>query len=230
MRDFIKNKKTKNFRIKGVQIFVKDPPAREVDLKLATSSALRRVPEHLLTNLETIYFGKFEYLDKLDLQAMYMNSSIFISNEIEDEEEIIDDLVHEVAHSIEEVHKEEIYFDGLLEKEFLQKRKSLWFSMKERGLSVELSDFLETEYNESFDLFLYKKIGYPVLSMYTKNLFYSPYATTSLREYFANGFEAFFMKEDLSRLKNLSPVLYEKLLTLVALEPDIKNQSTDNFY
>ena len=218
MRDFIKNKKRNNFKVNGIQVFIKDEPPSHVDLKSAIITSLKLVPKHLLTNLETIYFGKFEHLEKLDLQAMYMNSSIFMSNEIEDEKEIIDDLVHEVAHSVEEVYKEEIYFDGKIEKEFLHKRKSLWFLMKEKGISVDLQDFLNTEYDENFDLFLYKEIGYPALSMYSTNLFYSPYAVTSLREYYANGFEAFFMKEDLPRLKRLSPKLFEKLQTLTISE------------
>ena len=43
------------------------------------------------------------------------------------------------------------------------------------------------------------------------NLFYSPYAITSLREYFANGFEAYFNNKDRSRIHVLSPILFDKL-------------------
>ena len=43
----------------------------------------------------------------------------------------------------------------------------------------------------------------------------SPYAITSLREYFANGFEAYFLDVDnRNSLKNTSPVLYEKIANL----------------
>ena len=58
------------------------------------------------------------------------------------------------------------------------------------------------------------------MSSIASNLFYSPYAATSLREYFANGFEAFFMKEDVARLKNVSPALYKKMLYLMELKND----------
>lgn len=218
MRNFIKNKKEKHFRVRGVEVFIKDKLTNKVDLRTSVLSALRLVPKHLLTNLETIYFGKFDHLEKLDLEAMYMNSSIFMSNEIENEVDIIDDLVHEIAHSVEETHKEEIYADGSLEKEFLTKRKLLWQKLKNKGFSVDLKPFLETEYSEQFDRFLYKDIGYQTLSIFSTGLFYSPYGSTSLREYFANGFEAFFMKEDIPRLRKTSPVLYNKVSNLSSLE------------
>tara|TARA_B100000927_G_C16461202_1_gene467908 strand:- start:11 stop:691 length:681 start_codon:yes stop_codon:yes gene_type:complete len=218
MRKFIKRKEKKHFRIRGIEVFIKDELTNKIDLKTCILSALRLVPNHLLTNLETIYFGKFEHLEKLDLEAMYMNSSIFMSNEIENEVDIIDDLVHEIAHSAEETYKEEIYFDGNLEKEFLLKRKLLWQKLKEKGFSVDLNLFLETEYNEELDKFLYKEIGYQTLSMFSSGLFYSPYGSTSLREYFANGFEAFFMKEDIPRLKKTSPILYKKVSNLSNLD------------
>jgi hypothetical protein len=46
------------------------------------------------------------------------------------------------------------------------------------------------------------------LTSLTNEIFYSPYAATSLREYYANGFEAYFHKRDLAFLKNISPALY----------------------
>jgi len=67
---------------------------------------------------------------------------------------------------------------------------------------------------EDFDMFLYKEVGYPLLSSVVASLFYSPYAATSLREYFANGFESFFMNKDIGRLKNISPTLYKKISKL----------------
>ena len=63
-------------------------------------------------------------------------------------------------------------------------------------------------------MFLYKKVGYDIMRATTADLFHSPYAATSLREYFANGFEAFFLKEELSRLKFSSPKLFMKISKL----------------
>ena len=87
--------------------------------------------------------------------------------------------------------------------------------LKNEGFELELQHFLEPEYNETFDMFLYQEVGYPLLSSITTNLFYSPYGATSLREYFANGFEAFFLREEVSRLKVISPELFKKISELV---------------
>ena len=74
---------------------------------------------------------------------------------------------------------------------------------------------MNPEYDIEFDRFLYQEIGYPILTMLTVNTFYSPYGATSLSEYFANGFEAFFYHQDIERIKALSPNLIDKLTELL---------------
>ena len=91
----------------------------------------------------------------------------------------------------------------------------MWVLLKNEGYNLELNYFLEPDFNREFDNFLYMDVGYPILSLLTVNLFYSPYGATSLREYFANGFEAFFMREDIDRLKAISPKLFTKLVELL---------------
>jgi len=45
-------------------------------------------------------------------------------------------------------------------------------------------------------------------------LFISPYAATSLREYFATGFTDFYLYPDHNALSKVSPELYRKLIML----------------
>ena len=45
-------------------------------------------------------------------------------------------------------------------------------------------------------------------------LFVSPYAATSIQEYFANGFEKYFLDETRT-VKNVSPVLYRKIEEII---------------
>tara|TARA_B100000085_G_scaffold283356_1_gene313844 strand:- start:12783 stop:13448 length:666 start_codon:yes stop_codon:yes gene_type:complete len=215
LKKYIQNKKVDNFTISGIQVFVKDQITNEISAKAVLNKLLKMVPSHLLRNVESIYIGSFKTLEDKDLQAMYENSSIFVTNEQTDEQDMLDDLVHEVAHSVEEMYKIELYQDKQIEKEFLIKRKQLWEELNREGLAADLNYFLEVEYSRVFDEYLYMQIGYPTLSMATTNIFYSPYAATSLREYFANGFEAFFMKEDINRLKILSPNLFKKIIKLL---------------
>jgi Mlc titration factor MtfA (ptsG expression regulator) len=48
-------------------------------------------------------------------------------------------------------------------------------------------------------------------------VFPSPYAATSLREYFARGFEEYYMGRP-QELKNICPVLYSKMYNLHNME------------
>ena len=67
-----------------------------------------------------------------------------------------------------------------------------------------------------FDNLLYKEIGYPILANLTSGLFVSPYGATSIREYFANAFEHYFLN-DLTSVKLISPTAYDKIQELLEL-------------
>ena len=71
----------------------------------------------------------------------------------------------------------------------------------------------KVQYNEKLDSIFYKDIGYPTMTPIVQGIFYSPYGATSLREYFANAFEAYFYHKD-GYLKKVSPVLYNRIESL----------------
>ena len=72
-------------------------------------------------------------------------------------------------------------------------------------------------YDEKIDMYLYKDVGYEAMWNLINGLFPSPYSATSLREYFAIGFEYYFMGEK-NTIKKLCPVLYSKLENLEYME------------
>lgn len=221
LRSFIrnKNKNKKHFSWNGVEIFIKDEiKNKEISLNRVLKSLSKKIPKDFLINVDTMYIGEFDFLKDREVQAMYQNSSIFITNEQDDEEDLLDDIVHEISHSLEEVRSELLYSDGEMEKEFIQKRKKLYSLLSTEGIECELSWFLNPEYDEAFDMFLYKEVGYPLLSMLGSSMFYSPYGITSLREYYANGFEALYCYEEVSFIEKYCPVLYFKLLALLEEE------------
>ena len=75
--------------------------------------------------------------------------------------------------------------------------------------------FMDSEYDQEFDEFLYQDIGYNKLSELLRGVFITPYAATSLREYFATGFTEFYLYPDNHNyLKKISPELYKKILQL----------------
>ena len=177
----------------------------------------KSVFNHFLTNVDVIYVGDFDFLKERDVQAMYENSCIFVTNHQDSIDDMCDDIVHEIAHSLEDRYKDIIYQDGKIEKKFINKRKHLYTILTSEGYEVELADFLQPVYKRDFDEKLYREIGYETLNMLSASIFYSPYAATSLREYFANGFEALYHYRDYNFIKKACPELFDKLMELADL-------------
>ena len=166
-----------------------------------------------MKNIDAFYVGNFADFFKGDREfnAMYKDGAVYISPDQDDEEDLLDDIVHEIAHSLEEEYNSFIYGDGSLEAEFLGKRRTLYHFVDKPTLNVLY--YNNPEYDEKFDNHMYKDIGYDKLRLITPELFYSPYAITSLREYWANGFENYLLG-DRSTLKDISPVIYQKIYNL----------------
>jgi len=207
-----KQKQQKQYTWNQIHIFEKDPIVPgNFKFKQVLSKIQKFIPKKFFQNIDSIYVGDFSFLNRREAQAVYENSSIFVTNQQDSIDDMCDDIIHEVAHSIEEIQKNNIYSDGKLEKEFLLKRKSLYSVLKSEGYSGDLQYFMNVEYSQDFDNYLYSEVGYSALDMMSANIFYSPYAATSLREYFANGFEAVYFYRDGHIISKLCPVLYEKI-------------------
>ena len=203
-----------------VVVYVQNALPEDFDLNYVLEYIESRIPVHLAHLVDAIYVGDFSFLKERDINALYQDGAIYTTNDQSDEEDMIDDIVHEMAHSVEQLAGTEIYADGDVTEEFLGKRKRLYHILNTEGYKVPESMILETEYNKEFDEILYKTIGYDKLTFLTMGLFSSPYGATSLREYFANGFEGYFIG-DREGLKKISPRLYNKLEYLTNYEYNI---------
>jgi hypothetical protein len=62
------------------------------------------------------------HLIEKGVNALYEDGAIYITNNQTDEMDMIDDIVHELAHSVENNFPDVIYGDGKLEAEFLRKK------------------------------------------------------------------------------------------------------------
>ena len=178
----------------------------------------KTIPEHLRSEVEMIIVGWFQEFEDRDISAFYKDGTLCISHLQDDNEDMYDDIIHEISHSIEAPFGYEIYGDNKLKDEFLRKRKYLHDILWQLGYKAPMAFFENTEYDEEFDMFLYKTIGYDKLVSLIQGLFISPYAATSLREYFATGFTDFYLDSNHKFLQKISPVLYKKLITLQAQE------------
>ena len=169
--------------------------------------------------MDIIYIGQFEKLLGRDVRAVFEDGAIFITNELDSEMDLIDDLIHEISHSTENQYKDIIYADGLLEKEFKRKRESLYNILKEKNLKPPVSLLHSINYEQEIDDYLFREVGYPALNQIAamSGLFIGSYSITSIREYFASGFEHYFMNEK-QLVYDVCPVLYGKLKELDNLE------------
>ena len=52
---------------------------------------------------------------------MYKDGAIYLSPEQDNEEDLLDDILHELAHAVEKKNEDLIYRDGRLEREFVMK-------------------------------------------------------------------------------------------------------------
>jgi hypothetical protein len=197
----------------GIHVLIKDQFTTDIDLDKVLNKIKSTIPHFLFQNVEAIYIGQFKELKERELNAAYMDGALYLTNEQKSEVNMLEDIVHEIAHSIEELANFDMYTDNKLNREFAIKRAKLKQILKDNKFDTSKYDFLSIEYNKKFDMYLYEEVGYPILNTLTVGLFCSPYGATSIREYFANGFEFFFLK-DRETVKQISPQLYRKLVEI----------------
>tara|TARA_Y100000593_G_scaffold15403_1_gene30037 strand:- start:166 stop:837 length:672 start_codon:yes stop_codon:yes gene_type:complete len=199
----------------SIYVYVLNPLPDGFDLDHVLTTIEEIVPEHLVYGLEAIYIGKFGDLEEKEFDALYKDGTIYATNEQDDEDDLIDDIVHELAHLAEENLGHYIYSDRKIIDEFLGKRERLYSILKAHNYEPPGREaFYDLEYNKKFDYFLYKTIGYQRLTYLSMGLFVSPYSITSLREYFAKSFQRYFMDE-MEQVQKISPAVFEKIEFLV---------------
>jgi hypothetical protein len=211
--ELIKQSPKVNFHIHGrIPVYFKDGLTRKINMASVCKRVENILPAFLFRNISAICIGHYDTLDDRDVDSVYNKKIIYLTNVQDDEEDIIENIIHETAHSLEEIYSDKIYGDGLLKKEFLKKRKQLYNELSAK-YSLEDRYFRKIEYSKTLDTLFYKKIGYDTLSYFTEPIFVSPYSATSLREYFSEGFENYYMGQQ-QLVMDLSPQLYNKIKLL----------------
>ena len=211
------NKLKDHYKMQDIDIFIKDPLPDHINPDLVFSTFSKLIPHHLLNGVDIIYVGEFDVFKEKQTNAVFQDGAIYVSNEQDSNQDMIDDIIHELAHSVEERFTQYIYGENDLKNEFLGKRKRLYDILSSYKYNPLPSIKTAYHYEEKIDMYFYKKVGYEAMWNLINGLFPSPYSATSLREYFAIGFEYYFMG-DKNTIKKLCPDLYSKLENLEYLE------------
>jgi hypothetical protein len=205
-----------SYSLNGIQIYIKDRLNDNIDMNFVTKYITSRIPPMLMRGVDVIYIGQFEDLVKREVNAIFEDGAIYLTNEQDNEMDIIDDIIHEIAHAAEKEYTSMIY-SGSLEREFLGKRRRLYSVLKAEGHNVSPVFRVKLEYDRAIDEFLYQDVGYGKLNNLVNGLLPSAYAATSVREYFAICFEEYFMG-DIQYLKKICPVAFEIIQSLTEME------------
>ena len=197
-----------------VQVYIKDPiPNNAVDMTMVIRKLEQSIPRDFTYGIELVIVGQFDDLNKRGVKAAFMDGAIYVTNDQSNLDDIFDDIVHEISHSVEKTHGSIIFSDGEVAKEYLGKKSRLIDLLKFDGHLVP-PEVEGLDYSKEFDEFLHFELGYEKSGNYTKGLFVDSYASVSLSEYFATGFESYYVDRDGASLKKISPALHEKIETL----------------
>jgi hypothetical protein len=211
------NKLRNHFKMNQIDIFIKDALPDGVDADFVFKTLKKLVPAHLLGGVDIVYIGDFDVFKEKETNAVFQDGAIYVSNDQDSDQDMIDDIIHELAHSVEERYTQMIYNDETLKTEFLGKRKRLYDILFNYDYDPSTKIKNVYHYDKDIDMYFYKKVGYEAMWNLINGLFPSPYSATALREYFAIGFEKYFMG-DRSQLKKICPVLYSKIEDLEFME------------
>ncbi len=213
-----KSKKMKDhYKLHDINIFIKDQLPESISVDFVLKYISKRIPSHLLMGVDMIYIGQFKQLIDREITALFEDGAIYLTNEQDDDRDMIDDIIHEIAHSIENIYANVIYDDNEISIEFLKKKKRIYSELKSYDFNPPLDLQTSLEFSQEIDDYLYKEVGYDVLWNFVGGIFPSPYAITSLREYFARGFEEYTMGNE-RELSKECPALYRKIKALYELE------------
>tara|TARA_R110002074_G_scaffold363826_1_gene537175 strand:+ start:412 stop:1128 length:717 start_codon:yes stop_codon:yes gene_type:complete len=200
-----------------IMVLIVNTMPEDIDIKYCLKKIRETIPFHFVYGLDSIFVGHFPEFDEKQINAFYKDGAIYVTNNQVNDDDFIDDIVHEMAHLVEKTYGAEIYGDQKVVREFLGKRQKLFYLLKGEGLKVDPKYFMHPDYSYEFDMFLFKNVGYPLLTQLTVGLFVSPYGVTSLAEYFAESFEFYFLK-DRDLVKNTTPECFKKIKELETSE------------
>ena len=107
------------YTARGTHVYFKDDMMSDVDVEAVIAKVEAKLPAHLISEIEMIVVGWFEEFESRQINAFYDSGAVYVSNIQDDQEDMFDDIVHEIAHSVEHEFPDLIFEDGRLFKEFI---------------------------------------------------------------------------------------------------------------
>ena len=99
------NRMRDHFNLGGVDVFIKDQLPEHIDVSFVFEYIGSRIPFYFMEGIDIIYIGLFPDMVKRDINAYYEDGAIYVTNDQEDEMDMIEDIIHEIAHAVENNHR-----------------------------------------------------------------------------------------------------------------------------
>ena len=109
------------YTARGTHVYFKDDMMSDVDVEAVIAKVEAKLPAHLISEIEMIVVGWFEEFESRQINAFYDSGAVYVSNIQDDQEDMFDDIVHEVSHSLEPVYGYEIYGDQKVKDELYKR-------------------------------------------------------------------------------------------------------------
>ena len=230
IKNYIRNKKnmmTKTM-ISGMYVMIKDPLPKHIDIEKIVEHISSKLPDHVLSLVDVLYIGDFEFLNKKNVNATFLENAIYATNNQTDQKDLLDDILHEFSHAVEKDYDYVIYADGAIEGEFLNKRHKLEVLLDYEGYATDEYNFSNPNFDSSFDKLLHDEIGYEKLMSLSQGMFIGSYSVTSLSEYFATSFEEYYLKNR-KLVQRITPAVYDKLEIIHKGEMEVYDGTSNNY-
>ena len=90
----------------SIPIIIKDKLSNNIDIKNLINSIENALPYSFRKLINSIIILDDPTFSQRKINAFYYNSSLYISNNQDNENDILDDIVHEYSHALEEKFEE----------------------------------------------------------------------------------------------------------------------------
>ena len=88
------NQRNQNhFKIFGfIDLYIKDSLPEDIDILKVIDQVEERVPFHLTNEIEVFYIGNFKEFEEKQVNAMYLDGAIYVTNDQDNIADMVDDI------------------------------------------------------------------------------------------------------------------------------------------
>ena len=130
-----------------IPVWSDDPLPEYISLSAVINKIEKIIPPAYFRYIHAVKIGTYSEMIDREINAMYKDGVLYVSNLQADETDMLDDIIHEIAHAVEENNSEIIYEDETIMVEFLGKRKRLLDILKQEGYNVRDYENLKPKYS-----------------------------------------------------------------------------------